>query len=370
MNKPIKICFIAGAHSVHTRRWVSFFAHSGHDVHLISLGAGGDEEISGVRLYFVPRKGLRWLRPFGYASAVKRILRDLMPDIVHAHQVWVDGVLAALCGVRPLVITPWGSDVLLLPPRGVRTMLSRRALRVADLITCDGENTRAAVLKMGVPHNRVEIIRFGTDVERFAPRAKDAELLSRYNLRSEQIVVSLRNFNPHYDLATLVRAVPLVRQSVPEAVFLLVGDGSMRGQLKELAANLGVEDAVVFVGAVPDQEIPCYLNLADAYVSTSLSDSGLAASTAEAMASGVPVVVTNSGDNTSWIKDGCNGYVVPCGDEQALADRLVRVLTDTVHARYMGDENRRSICARNNYQVEMKRMETFYTTLVSTRGRR
>jgi glycosyltransferase involved in cell wall biosynthesis len=100
-------------------------------------------------------------------------------------------------------------------------------------------------------------------------------------------------------------------KEVPEAKFLLIEKGSQEEMLKGLAQSLGISDSVKFVGWVTPDELPHYLSSADIYVSTSLSDAGLASSTAEAMACGLPVIITDFGDNRSWIKDEENGFLIP-----------------------------------------------------------
>jgi glycosyltransferase involved in cell wall biosynthesis len=99
------------------------------------------------------------------------------------------------------------------------------------------------------------------------------------------------------------------------------------------------------------------------YVSTSRSDAGLAASTAEAMASGLPVVVTDSGENRVWVADGENGFIVPTQAPEMLAERILDLLRrPDVRARW-GRANRQIIVERNDYVREMGRMEEIYRTL-------
>lgn len=368
-SEKMRLCFIAGAHSVHTIRWVEYFARAGHEVHLISLGTSSSEAVAGINFHVIPKYGPRALRPFIYTAKVRRLVRRLNPDVLHAHQIWIDGVIGSLCGFRPYVLTPWGSDILLLPRWGVRRWLSCLAVRSANKITCDGENTRDALLRTGVPPDHIEIIRFGTDVDKFKQRPKNELLVAKLGIENKPIVISMRSLKPLYDVGTLIRAIPKVCKSVPAVKFLLVGDGSQREELKALASNLGVVDSVIFAGAISANEIPLHLNLADVYVSTSLSDSGLAASTAEAMSCSLPVVVTDSGDNNKWVKCGKNGFVVAKGDSEALADKIIYLLKNDEMSRLCGQTNRNVIIQKNNYYGEMKRMEEIYKSFNRTGSR-
>jgi len=102
------------------------------------------------------------------------------------------------------------------------------------------------------------------------------------------------------------------------------------------------------------------LNNADIYVSTSLSDSGLAASTAEAMASGLPVIVSDSGDNRQWVDDNKGGFVIPLKSPEILAEKIIYLLKNKTLLKSFGEYNRKIIEERNNYHKEMGKMEKLY----------
>ncbi len=102
----------------------------------------------------------------------------------------------------------------------------------------------------------------------------------------------------------------------------------------------------------------------DVYVSTSLSDAGIDASTAEAMACGLPVVVTDVADNKKWVDNGVNGFVVPVKDPKSLAEKIIYLLQNEDIRKKFGKINRKIIEERNNYYKEMKKMEDIYKELI------
>ena len=177
----------------------------------------------------------------------------------------------------------------------------------------------------------------------------------------------MRALDPIYDIGTLLAAIPTVTQSVPETRFVIVGDGPQRSELEQLADSLGVTSLVRFVGRLSDKDMVRYAASASVYVSTSLSDGGLAASTAEAMACGVPPVVTDFGDNASWVNHGVTGFLFPCSDAATLSARLIEVLSDQDLARRLGVGARHTIVERNNVDTEMQKVEEIYRSL-SRRG--
>jgi glycosyltransferase involved in cell wall biosynthesis len=370
----LRLCFIANANTVHSHRWISYFAGEGHEVDWISVSPCTATPPPNVRLHLVgPRSGSA-RSPLALARAAWRIrslMRRIVPDLVHAHYAGVNGLLAAQAGVRPFVVTAWGSDVLFAGRKSFLGLPIRAALRSADYVTCDAEHMRREIAAMGVAHHRLDVIYFGTDTAMFSPDARDERLAADLGLNGGPTVISLRNFHPVYDLATFIRAIPLVRQRVPDTTFLLGGSGPEEPAIRELATRLGVMDAVRFLGALPGSALPAYLRLADVYVSTALSDAGLSASTAEAMACGIPVVVTDSGDNDRWVADRRNGFIVPVGASDELAFRIVTLLEDDALRQACGHANRATIVEHNSYRTEMAKVEALYYDLVpAARARR
>lgn len=364
----LRLCYIANANTVHSHRWISYFAAQGHQVDWISVSPCTSEPPSNVMLHLVGPGAGSARSPLALTKAAWRIrslVRRINPDLVHAHYAGVNGVLAAQAGVRPFVVTAWGSDVLFAGRRTVTGLPIRAALRAADSVTCDAEHMRRAITSMGVAADRLDVIYFGTDTELFSPGGRDRQLAETRGVAGHPTVISLRNFQPVYDLPTLVRAMPVVLAHVPDARFLLGGSGPEEKTVRTLAAELGVVDAITFLGPLPASALPAHLRLADVYVSTSRSDAGLAASTAEAMACGLPVVVTNSGENDRWIADGRNGFVVPVGDHAALAHRVVDLLRDAARRVACGQANRAAIVERNSYRTEMAKVEALYYRLVN-----
>jgi glycosyltransferase involved in cell wall biosynthesis len=179
-------------------------------------------------------------------------------------------------------------------------------------------------------------------------------------------VISLRNLEPIYDVETLIRAIPLVLKEVPDVKFIIVGKGSEEEKLKNLAKELRISESVRFVGFIPNDELPKYLRTVDVYVSTSLSDAGISASTAEAMACGLPVIITKTGENEKWIEDGENGFLIPVKNSEILAEKIIFLLENKNVAQKIGIAARKTIEERNSYFREMSKMEKIYEEIIKT----
>lgn len=365
----MKLLYLAEGQSVHSIRWIRFFADQGHDVDWISLAppvAGSD--LGRVRFHLVPGGGPQALRILRAVALARRLIRDRGIDLLHSHYAGTYGLVGALCGFHPAVLTAWGSDVLLAGKARLTRPLVRFALAQADLLTCDAGHMVRAMVGLGVPEDRIAIIYFGTDTTRYHPGNRSTALRERLGVGASPLVVSVRTLHPNYDNERLIRAIPAVLQAVPDVRFVLGGDGPDRAPLVALASELGVSRAVSFVGQIPPADLPAYLATADIYVSTSPVDGGLSASTAEAMASATPVVVTEYGENRLWVEHGVSGLVVPMRDAPAVAEALIRLLRNPEERRRLGAAGREVIDARNNYQREMARMGEMYERLVRERA--
>ncbi len=300
----------------------------------------------------------RWAPLFLWPAVwrLKRFLSRFKPQVLHIHSVGTYGLVGALAGFKPLVMTPWGSDILLISR--LKKGLVRWAVGKGDFFTCDGENTRQALLDLGVAGEKIKIVFFGTDVEKCKPdENKSVGDIVR--------VISTRSLEPVYDIETLLRAAVLVKKENPRVKFVLAGGGSLAGELQSKAEDLRLLDGTVeFIGKQLPEHLPDLLRQADIYVSTSLSDSGLSASTAEAMASGLSALVSDSGNNREWVEEGRGGHIFALSDAEDLAWHILELAGDAEKRRAFGKYNRQVIVERNNYYKMMAQVEEIYKKFI------
>lgn len=368
------LLYVGNLGSVHVRRWLRFFVDQGHEVHLLTPPADG---IPAPDVHVHVWRSIRTrLGPLDYAVNTallaprvlrfRALARQIQPDLVHAHYLNDAALIAALAGARPLVVTAWGSDVLINPRESplLRLMLSI-ILRRADLVTCDAAHLKRALVALGADASKVALIYFGTDTTLFHPAKRDPALRAHLGINGAPTVISIRSLEPLYDVGTLIAAFRAVLARHPLARLVIGGTGSQEARLREAARSLGIAHAVRFAGWIPEHELPRHLASCDVYVSTAVSDGGIAASTAEAMACALPVIVTDVGDNREWVEDGVHGFVVPAKDPVALASRIVALLEHGDERMRLGRNGRALIEGRNNWATEMSRMAEHYRDLIS-----
>ena len=366
----MKICYLGDASSIHVLRWIKYFLELGHEIHLISFSDLNVSAMNNIHYHKLDRLP----RPFNkipyqyaciiYSLSVQKILKKIKPDLIHAHYTADYGILSSLSGFKPLIITAWGSDILVVPKTSkVYRSIICHALKKANLITCDAHHLADAMMEMGISSEHIKIINFGVDIKLFKAAEMDQMILKKYHLTNEYIVISLRSLEPIYNVESLLKAVPFVLDSVPNCKFMIAGTGSEERFLKALAISLGVTDSVLFVGYLQQNELPNYLNSSCIYVSTSLSDGGIAASTAEAMACGLPVVVTDFGDNIIWVKDDVNGFVIPSKNPRLLAEKIIFLLKNDSLRQSIALNNIKKIAKENSYYAEMDKVLKIYEQL-------
>ena len=366
----MKICYLADAADIHTQRWAKYFVDKGHEVHLISFRPSS-EPLENINLHLLKKfcgetKVLKYtINALFVLNQVKKLIKEIKPDIIHGHSVRDHTIIAALTGFHPFIVTAWGSDVLIYPKESkIMKYAVPFTLRRADIITCDGENTKEAMIKMRIESEKIDIIMHGVDIKKFDLSCGDEKLREELTIFDSPTVISTRRLGVIHDVGTLIKSIPLVSKEFPDAKFIIAGEGEQKGYLMNLAKSLNVFDATRFVGWISNDKLPQYLASTDIYVSTSLSDSGLSAGTAEAMACGLPVVITDFGDNRKWVEDGVSGFIVPLKDPEALAEKIIYLLKNKDVRMGFGMKNRKIIEGRNNYYREMEKMENIYIELV------
>lgn len=348
------VCFLANVSSVHTRRWAEYFSERGHEVHVISLIPA---EIPGVRVHVIAPR-FSW-KPLGYSSTLLRIralVRRIKPDILHAHYASSYGLLGAGTTWRPLIISAWGSDIL--QPReqsGLLRFLIARALRRADLVNSLAHHMTRTIRAMKVPTDRILTLPWGTDLSLFNAdrRRKEAE---------EYDIISTRNLDKIYNVELLLRALPRTVEKYPKLKCLLVGDGPLRERLRDLARSLGVDSHIEWRGRQSPEEIAGLLNRSKVFVSTSFSD-GNNVSLNEAMACECFPIATDIPANREWVRDGENGFLVPCDRPDVLADRIGSALESETRRSQASALNRGIIRKSADWIKNMEKMEQCYQEL-------
>jgi len=368
----LTIAFLGDPASSHTRRWMSFFADRGHRVHLLvaegqNVPLGFDARIAVHRFYGVRRQPLPLVGTLQARGSLVRLVRRLRPDVLHAHYVTRYAWWAWLSAFHPYVVTAWGSDLLLTLPRSRRERIwARLALGAADAVTAPSRHLLGAAIQAGAKSDRVHLIQFGVDADRFAPGDSSA-LRARLGLHGRRIVFSPRRIVPLYRHESVVEALPML----PDDVVAIMGernaDNAYLRDLRELAMRMGVNDRLLTVPEIADVEMPEFYRIADVVASVPGSD-GLPVTVLEAMATGVPVVATDLPGVREALAGLHSDLLVPIGDSAATAAAIQRALSFTPSAREgLAHQLRAAVLKGADQRQNMLSMEGIYRSLLTAR---
>jgi glycosyltransferase involved in cell wall biosynthesis len=370
----MRLLYIADSTSVHTQRWLAYFHHAGHEVHLVTIGhklaqlPGVQHERNFEKFYYLAPSFLPVL------LQTQRIVRRVRPDILHAHFVHQYGWLAALTGFHPLVLTAWGTDILQLPRAsrtGLGRYLTRMALRKADALTAISAHLKAEMVGLGARPERVHVVFLGVDTTVFRPDLDTRPLRKRLGIPPRApVILSNRNHIALYNNDIVLAALPAVRGRFPDAVLLLQNAGGpLEPALRRQAAEMGLAGAVRFLPQMQHADLPPLYALADVYVSVPSWDAG-PLSLLEAMASYAAPVVSDLPAPREWVQDGANGAVVPVRDAERLAAAVRDLLADPQRRDALNRLNRRMIVERADHRTRMAQVDGLYRALVAPcRGR-
>jgi glycosyltransferase involved in cell wall biosynthesis len=325
----MRIALLGPANSIHLQRWAQALVERGHAVGVFTQHACDRKLLpTAANVFLLPRSGA--LGYFTNAWRARELLTRWRPDVVNAHYASGYGTTAALCGVRPVLLSVWGSDVYDFPyESALKGRLIRGNLRRATAIASTSHAMARQVQRLTPERAEIAVTPFGVDLARFTPDP------SRRRSGGRLTIGIVKSLAPKYGVDLLLRAFAgLVAdadvQALPdECRLLVVGDGPQRAELESLARELGIASCTEFAGAVAHAEVPAWLNRFDVYAAPSRLDSeSFGVAVIEASACALPVVVSDVGGLPEVVRDGQTGLIVPRDDVPALQAALKRLVLD------------------------------------------
>lgn len=371
----MRILLLVSCVTAHDERFVRSMSAAGNAVCVFSFHwrplPPGLADLPGVTiervdLHVIPRLQRLW--PVHLLPRLRRVIREFKPDVMHGGNTWNESYLAALSGFHPLLVMPYGSDVLL---DSERSFIFRHAnkvvFRTADWVSCDAQHVKNKLVNYyGFPADRITIFPKGIDVEAIAALRDKHRAAARAALGWDDayILALTRNHEGVYDIPTFLRAFERLVRADGRYRAVMAGSGSLTPELKAWAHAHDLDRYISWQGKMPYADLLRTLQAADLYVSTSLSD-GTSVSLLEAMASALPVAVTDVPSNLEWITPGTNGAVVPRGDDAALAEAIAAIAAEPEKARLYGQRNQALARARGDWQGNYRELENLYRSLIT-----
>lgn len=363
----MKILMLADANSVHTIKWATSLAKCNLDIVIFSLSHCSTDaynEYKKITVYDTRieqdtiRKQSTNLSKLKYLTAIKKIkwiIKTTSPDIVHAHYASSYGLLGVLAGFHPLVTSVWGSDVYEFPNCSViHKQVLKFSLWKSDLILSTSmamaQETRKYTKK------EIKITPFGVDLNEFKPLDVKKIFSPKYT-----VIGTIKSLESTYGIDNLIKAFAVSKKTIMKSTLklLIVGSGSCENKLKNLVENLGIKKDVFFVGRVPHNEVPYYLNQMSVYVALSHSES-FGVAVVEASSCEIPVVVSDVGGLPEVVDNAITGYVVPDNDVEAASKAISILALNKELRKKMGNSGRSKVNKLYNWNDNLQLLIDLY----------
>jgi len=334
---------------------------------IVSTGSYPDSAASDARFpQTIDRIGIRATRlrtVQGLAAWTRRagrLARQAQPRFTWCGELKPAGYPARWLHLRhgiPYGVIAYGTELLLLDAKIHRSAFKRWSARQlignAAVVVAISEWTatlaRRVLERLGSDAlaRGVQVVPLGTTPEYFRPGIDTRGVRDRYGLGDGRWILTVARLEWHKGIDTVIKALAAVRANHPGTRYAVAGVGDRGPQLEQLARNLGLGDAVRFLGAVPDADLPALYNAADLYVGASryhdLLAEGFGISLVEASACGLAVVGGRSGGVPDAVREGETGILVDPGDPQAVAAGINQLLGDAELRQRLGAAGRRAV---------------------------
>jgi len=293
--------------------------------------------LEGVKIYYprypaIPRGNVvgasGYLMYAGIRKFVTEFYKVFRFNIMHAHAVFPDGVAGMLLAnhitKKPLCITVHGSDVRMLSQNPLCKPQIVRALITSDAVISGHPEITQLVKHLG--RSEVHEIPNGVDLEKFSPEISGDQVREELNIKNKHIVSFIANLNPFKDPETFIRSIPLVVKDRNDVRFCVVGDGVLRTYLEVLTQGLGVGKYVSFTGCRKDANL--ILAASDIFVALSPVENIWSTTILEAIAAGIPCIVTRAGTTEKYLAHERTAYLIEKKNPKVLAAAILYLLNN------------------------------------------
>lgn len=368
----MKVLYFSDNTSDHNRRFLEGISQARHEVWFLDPTCDRAPENwlpDGVRWVQARQRVQRNLSPSGFAQFLpefKSWLEILKPDLIHAGPTHNCGYVTALSDFHPWLLTSWGSDILFQADQGPGwKQATQLALSKADGLFVDCDAVRAKAKQLAdVSEDRIVQFPWGIRKGSFTP---EGDRLSQREFPREPgtcVFLSTRSWEPLYGIDVLLDAFRQACSVNSSLRLLLLGGGSEAPRVRNFIDTHGLQNAIRTPGLVNQADMPKWFRAADVYVSAARSD-GTSVSLLEAMATGLPVVVTDIASNREWVTEDRNGWLASVNSAEDFADRFLRAARLSPEGRKLFSErNQKIVPERADWDRNFPRLLEMYERLV------
>jgi phosphatidylinositol alpha-1,6-mannosyltransferase len=347
----------------------------GHEVNVLAPEQNEDDrKFDSTLPYQVFRiKNIKdhYLKMYYHIHKMNQLVKIHTYDLIMA-QSWYPSGIAANCIAKKnkinMTVTVHGNEIL--NPRFYKLFWQHKMYKVFDnakLIFCVSNFTANKLLSRLANAKEIEkkikVIFNGVDCSFFKASPPDNELFEKYNLKGAKIILTLARLVERKGHDTVIRALPLIKDKIPQVKYIICGKGPYERKLKELTEEVGLVSDVIFTGFIPDKLRSTYYNLCDLYIMPSREMpekgdmEGFGITYLEANACEKPVIGSNAGGVSDAVKDGESGFIVDSTDYSKIAEACIKLLSDPALAKKIGQQGRERVIKEFNWDNICQQIE-------------
>ncbi|HQX17042.1 MAG TPA: glycosyltransferase family 4 protein [Anaerolineales bacterium] len=363
----MKIIYFSKNYTPHDYRFLFSLSQTKHEIFFLQLEATlrqtEDRPVpANVRqiLWAGGKREFRWRDVPRLTFDLRRLTKEIKPDLIHAGPIQNCAFIVALGGFRHLLAMSWGYDLVMEADKNWwMKRVTRYTLRKSAFFTSDANVTREKAIAYGMNPEHTVVFPWGIDLEHFRPKdtesrkrkaASSKKKLSVSSKQSKEVTLFCsRTWESIYGVDVLAKAFVKVASVNPDVNLILLGGGSQSARIRQILMNGGVMERVHFGGQVGQGDLPRWYHMADIYISPSHVD-GSSVTLMEAMASGLPCLVSDIAGNKEWIEDGVNGWLFRDGDVDDLAEKILSAIKSKREFRRIGELARKTAEERADWR--------------------
>ena len=359
----MRIIYFSLGYSTHDYRFLKAISDGGHDVHFVQLEGNRRQ----VESRSVPenvhqviwkggKKPFRWRDLPALTFDFRRLIKEIKPDLVHAGPIQTCAFIAVLAGARPLLIMSWGFDLMDdVHKNKWWEWVTHYVLRRTDFFTSDANVTKDKAVAYGMNPEKTIVFPWGVDLEHFAKKDERSE-------KEGFVLFCNRSWETRYGVDVLARAFVKVARQRDDVRLLLLSGGSQGANIRKILQGGGVEEYVTFGGQISQTDLPRWYHMADLYISPSHVD-GSSVSLMEALACGLPCLVSDIPANKEWVFENENGWLFRDGDADHLAEKILAAMNQREKLPEIGAAARRSAEMRADWKKNAAALMEVYRSL-------
>lgn len=372
MSLSKRVLYFSRDLTTHDFRFLTSLAATEMDVYYLRLekkNAGLKENSLPEEITILPclnqeiKNGLENLPSL--VSQLREIINQIKPDIVHAGPIQSCAFISALTGFSPLVSMSWGSDILVDSEKDfLWKWVTEYTLNRTSVFIGDCEAVKEKAIQFGVLDQRIILFPWGIDLSQYQP-GKNLQFRNKLGWTDQFVLLSLRSWEKIYGVDIVAKAFVAASKSEPDLRLILLGKGSQETEIKEIFNDAGIMDHVYLGGVAAQNELPDYYQASDLYISASYSD-GSSVSLMEALASGLPVLVSDIPGNQEWINQAKNGYLFETGSVEKLTNAILNIVKNKNLLPQIRQEARKTAEKKANWDENFPKLLEAYQLALSS----